>query len=202
MAAIEQFTGMDMEQLVAAPLVAACDAQVQLARSTAGFIQQVGVDEQGKTRTASFLYQQEEPEETMQEKRQSMRVEVPLLAMVPVPNLQIDEVGLTFDMEVRQSERKETEMQAGGNLEGGIGFGPAKVSMRGTVSSHSQHTRESDYSAKYHLEIRAANHGTPEALERVRDLMLTGIVPVPVKNVVVEKQKSAVSANTKNAEKN
>lgn len=184
--AAEQFTGMDMGQLVSAPLVAACDAQMQLARSTAGFIQQVGVDEQGKTRTASFLYQQG----TEGGKRQEMQVEVPLLAVVPLPNLQIDEIGLTFDMEVRQSERKESEMQTQGNLDGALGFGPAKVSMRGTVSSHSHHTRASDYSAKYHFEIRAANHGTPEAIERVRDLMLAGIVPDDTENFREEKRKN------------
>lgn len=191
--AAEQFTGMDMGQLVSAPLVAACDAQMQLARSTAGFIQQVGVDEHGKTRTAIFLYQQE----TEGGERQERQVEVPLLAVVPVPNLQIDEVGLTFDMEVRQSEQQEAEMQAEGNLEGGLGFGPAKVTMRGTVSSHSHHTRASDYSAKYHFEIRAANHGTPEALERVRDLMLGGIVPDSAGN----RQKNVLCSERKTPEK-
>ncbi len=196
--AAEQFTGMDMGQLVSAPLVAACDAQMQLARSTAGFIQQVGVDEQGKTRTASFLYQQE----TEGGERQEMQVEVPLLAVVPLPNLQIDEVGLTFDMEVRQSEQKESEMQAEGNLESGLGFGPAKVSMRGTVSSHSHHTRASDYSAKYHFEIRAANHGTPEAIERVRDLMLAGIVPDDRKNMREDKRKNMAPSEQKKQEKN
>lgn len=183
MAGVEQFTGVDMEQLIGAPLTAACDAQLQLARSTAGFIQQVGVDEHGKVRTAAFLYQQGAAEA----EKQDMRVEVPLLAMVPIPNLQIDEVGLTFDMEVRQSETKDSEMQAGGDLSGGIGFGPAKVSMRGTVSSHNHHTRVSDYSAKYHFEIRAANHGIPEALERVRDMMLSGLISAPTGSVVEKK---------------
>lgn len=194
--AVEQFTGMDMAQLIGAPLVAACDAQIQLARSTAGFISQVGVDDNGQTRTACFLYQQEEAEGTVQDRK----VEVPLLAMVPIPNLQIDEVGLTFDMEVRQSERTEMEMQAGGNLEGGIGFGPAKVSMRGSISSHSHHTRGSDYSAKYHFEVRAVNHGAPEALERVRDLMLSGIMPVPAKSVEAERQEAMAEENSKKEE--
>lgn len=173
MATAEQFTGMDMDQLVAAPLVAVADAQLQLADSTAGFIRRVGIDENGKPRTAAFLYQQAGMNGEGQMEQQNRQVEVPLLAMVPVPNLQIDEVGLTFDIEVRQSERKESARQLEGNLDGGVGFGPAKVSVRGTVSSHSHHTRQSDYSAKYHLEIHASNHGTPEALERVRDIMIS-----------------------------
>lgn len=196
--AAERFTGMDMGELVSAPLVAASDAQMQLARSTAGFIQQVGVDGNGKTRTASFLYQQEMEEG----ERREMQVEVPLLAMVPVPNLQIDEVGLTFDMEVWQSEQKESEMQIEGNLAGCLGFGPAKVSMRGTVSSHSHHTRASDYSAKYHFEIRAANHGTPEALERVRDLMLAGILPDPRENIQGNEEKHISQIKRKKPDEN
>lgn len=176
MAIAEQFTGMDMAQLVAAPLVAVADAQLQLADATAGFIRRVGIDENGRPRTAVFWYQQDGSSGEGQGKQQDRQVEVPLLAMVPVPNLQIDEVGLTFDIEVRQSERKESEREMEGNLNGGIGFGPAKVSVRGTVSSHSHHTRKSDYSAKYHLEIRASNHGTPEALERVRDIMISNCI--------------------------
>lgn len=171
----EQYTGMDMDQLVAAPLVAVADAQLQLADATAGFIRRVGTDERGHPRTVAFFYQQEEISGEGQRGPQDGQVEVPLLAMVPLPNLQIDEVGLTFDIEVRQSERKESERKLEGNLEGGIGFGPAKASLRGTVSSHSHHTRQSDYSAKYHLEIHASNHGTPEALERVRDIMISAV---------------------------
>lgn len=173
MAIAEQFTGMDMDQLVGAPLVAVADAQLQLADSTAGFIRRVGIDENGNPRTASFLYQQDGIDGEGQAAQQNSQVKVPLLAMVPVPNLQIDEVGLTFDIEVRQSERKESERELGGNLDGSVRFAPAKVSVRGTVSSHSHHTRQSDYSAKYHLEIHASNHGTPEALERVRDIMIS-----------------------------
>lgn len=169
----EQFAGMDLDQLVGAPLVAVADAQLQLADATAGFIRRVGMDENGEPRTAAFLYQQDEGGQEGQVQQQNRQVEVPLLAMVPVPNLQIDEVGLTFDIEVRQSERKEPERGIEGSLGGSAGFGPVRVSVRGTVSSHSHHTRQSDYSAKYHLEIRASNHGTPEALERVRDLMIS-----------------------------
>lgn len=177
MALAEQFTGIEMSQLIGAPLSAVVEAELQLADSTARFIQRVGVDEEGKTRTATFLFQRGMVTDGGQEERQDMQVDVPMLAVVTVPNLQIDEVGLTFDMEVKQSERKDSHSRLEGGLEGGAGFGPAKVSIRGNVSAHNQHTRQSDYSAKYHVDIRATNHGTPEALSRVRDMMLSGLLP-------------------------
>ena len=40
----EQFSGLPMEELIGGPLLAACDAQVQLARATADFINAVGFE--------------------------------------------------------------------------------------------------------------------------------------------------------------
>lgn len=53
----EQFAGLQMDQLIGAPLRAAADASTQLANSTADFTNRVGFDEDGKLRTADFGYQ-------------------------------------------------------------------------------------------------------------------------------------------------
>lgn len=58
MAIGEQFSGLDMKNLIGAPLGAAADASVQLAHSTADFINTVGFDKNGKTRTAVFKFNQ------------------------------------------------------------------------------------------------------------------------------------------------
>ena len=41
-----QFSGLPMENLIGAPLTAACDAQVMLARATQDFISEVGFETQ------------------------------------------------------------------------------------------------------------------------------------------------------------
>jgi hypothetical protein len=43
-----------------------------------------------------------------------MSLQVPLLAIVPIPNLQIDEVNIIFDMEVKECEKSESSLDAGG----------------------------------------------------------------------------------------
>ena len=43
-----QFDGLDMDALIGGPLRAACDAQEQLARATAEFIKQVGMETGGQ----------------------------------------------------------------------------------------------------------------------------------------------------------
>lgn len=174
----EQFTGLDMGKLIGAPLAAATDASLMLANSTAEFINQVGFDGNGKVRNAAFVYQVRNMNEDGTSSLDDMRVEVPMLAVVPIPGLQLDEMNVFFDMEVKQSERINGASEIGAGISGGLGLGMAKVCINGSVSSHKENTRSSDYSAKYHVDIRAANHGMPEGLARVLDMMAANAAPV------------------------
>ncbi len=177
MGVTEQFAGLDMGMLIGAPLTAAADASIMLADATADFINRVGFDENGKVRNATFAYQTQSVNEDGTGSLDEMRVEVPILAIVPLPGLQLDEVNVIFDMEVKQSEKINKETKTGAGLSGGLGFGPAKVNISGSVSSHKENTRSTDYSAKYHVDIKATNHGTPEGLARVLDIMAANLSP-------------------------
>lgn len=180
MAIAEQFAGLDMQQLIGAPLSAAADASSQLANSTADFINRVGFDANGKVRTVAFAYQKSSVNEDGTSNLDQMRVDVPMLAIVPIPNLQVDEVNILFDMEVKQSEKSEQSMDMGATLSGSLNLGIVKVSVTGSVSAHSSNTRSSDNSAKYHVDVRATNHGIPEGLARVLDMMAANVAPALV----------------------
>jgi hypothetical protein len=172
-----QFRGLDMRNLIGGPLTAAAEASVMLARSTADFINQVGFDSEQKTRNVLFKFNRALPDPDGNISQDEMAVEVPLLAIVPIPNLQIDEVNVTFDMEVKNSERSDSSTSMGASLSGGVKIGPVNISISGSVSSASSNTRSSDNSAKYHVSVFAANHGTPEGLARVLDMMATSVTP-------------------------
>lgn len=180
MAIAEQFAGLDMEQLIGAPLRAAADASTQLANSTADFINRVGFDREGKVRTVAFGYQRRSANEDGTSNLDEMKVDIPMLAIVPIPNLQVDEVNVLFDMEVKQSEKQEFGMDLGASITGSANLGFIKVSVTGSVSAHQSNTRSSDNSAKYHVDVRATNHGTPEGLARVLDMMAANVAPMLV----------------------
>lgn len=186
MAIGEQFSGLDMKNLIGAPLGAAADASVQLAHSTADFINTVGFDKNGKTRTAVFKFNQIGKNEDGSIENQEMSVDVPLLAIVPIPNLQVDEVNILFDMEVKQSEKSESSSDYGGSFSGTANFGIFKATVSGSVSAHSSNTRSSDNSAKYHVDVSATNHGTPEGLARVLDMMAANIAPTIASSIAVD----------------
>lgn len=191
MAIAEQFTGLPMEQLIGAPLRAAADASLQLAESTAEFIRKVGFDGKGKVRTAAFGYQRSNPNEDGTSSLEEMQVEIPLLAVVPVPNLQVDQVNLLFDIEVKQSERREASIELSAGASGKLGA--LKVGITGSVSAHQTNTRSTDNSAKYHVDIRAANHGTPEGLARVLDMIAANMTPMLVDSALKDENGQPLS---------
>jgi hypothetical protein len=126
-----------------------------------------------------------------------MSLQVPLLAIVPIPNLQIDEVNILFDMEVKECEKSESSLDAGGSFSASIGFGPFRVSVSGSVSSHQNNTRSTDNSAKYHVDVRAANHGTPEGLARVLDILAVSAAPALLASRMVDNNGNEADAATK-----
>ena len=52
-----QFSGLPIENLIAAPLLAASEGQKSLASSTASFITEVGLDDKGNTKSVTFNYE-------------------------------------------------------------------------------------------------------------------------------------------------
>ncbi len=185
MAAIaDQFKGLDMGSLIGGPLTAAADASIMLADSTADFINHVGFDNNGKVRTVAFSYQKRSANEDGTSNLDEMKMDIPMLAIVPIPNLQLDEVNVLFDMEVKQSESSQKSLDVGAGLNGQLRLGPIKVSISGSVSVHQENTRKSDNSAKYHVDVRATNHGTPEGLARVLDMMVANVAPALVGSTI------------------
>jgi Protein of unknown function (DUF2589) len=196
-----QFKGLPMGDLIGGPLSAACDAQVKLAQATADFIKVIGFKPPpdpkadpngvGDTRTAGFKFKRpmDNPAPAAPPAagtapviyEELVELEVPLLAIVKVPNLSITTVDITFDMEVKSSfaAKESTDKSASASAEIGVNWGvfTAKVNISGSVASHQENTRTSDNSAKYHVSVHAEDKGMPEGLARVMDILQTAVAP-------------------------
>lgn len=173
-----------MDQLIGGPLRAAADANAHLANSTADFINNIGFDNKGNVRNVMFGYQKRTANEDGTSNLDELKVAVPILAIVPIPNLQVDEVNILFDMEVKQSEREESSRDMSASLDASVKIWPVRVNVTGSVSSHQSNTRSSDNSAKYHVDVRATNHGIPEGLARVLDMMAANVAPALVSSTL------------------
>ncbi|HXP01260.1 MAG TPA: DUF2589 domain-containing protein [Luteibacter sp.] len=186
-----QFKGLPMGDLIGAPLSAACEAQVKLAQATADFIKVIGFlppasandpNGVGATRTASFKFKRPVDNPTGNGiAEEEVELEVPLLAIVKVPNLSITNVDITFDMEVKssfsQTESEDKKGEFSADMSIGWGIFSAKVHVAGSVATHKENTRTSDNSAKYHVAVHAEDKGMPEGLARVMDILQTACAP-------------------------
>lgn len=190
MSVADQFKGLPMESLIGGPLQAAVDANMLLAQSTASFINDVGFiptkDADGNTvpgapRMSDFSFERPGKDKDGNPTVEMVKIKVPMLAIVPIPNLQVSSVDITFDMEVKTSTSSTSKSSKSASIDANItanyGFVKAKVNIQGSVSSSKENTRSSDTSAKYHVQVMAKNMGLPEGLARVLDMMNAAAQP-------------------------
>lgn len=172
--------GINYSALIGAPLEAAIKAQAMAARSTWEFIQEVGLntDESGNKSAVNvtFLYQKE---------GQLVRLVVPILTIVPIPLIIIDEVDIQFKANIHASASQASEVTESeaisGELgaRGKIGWGPFSLSaeFKASYSSKkdSKATQNSEYSVEYTQDVRvhASQAGMPAGLATVLNILST-----------------------------
>lgn len=179
----EEFRGLPMESLIGAPLKAASQANLLLAKSTSDFIDAVGFNTNkggNKTvKTAQFSYNVKDK----QGDDKQVDLKIPTLSIVQIPSLKVDLIDITFDMEVKSSEEEKSSNDKTGSfsVDASSGWGPVKLDAKvsGSISTHKENTRSTDKSAKYHVQVRATDSGISEGLSRVLDIMNESIVRPP-----------------------
>jgi len=181
----DQFGALPMTDLIAAPLLAACEAQMILAKTAADFIDKVGMntDANGNktARTVDFAMSRPVQQTDGTMKQELVNIQAPLLALVHVPALIIKEVTIDFEMEVRSSSTEKSGLDTKAAMEASgtanWGFARASVKVQGSVSSHKESTRTSDTRAKYTVHVEARDDGPPEGLSRLLDIMAQAVTP-------------------------
>ena len=194
---LKDFQGLPISELIVDPLVSAAKGQKKLAGVTLDFVSQIGFepdpDDPKKTRTKTVDV---EVERLIKGKTTPLKqmVKMPLLTMVTIPNLSISDVKVHFDMEVKShSQNTEThddkeENQSGSEVHAsvsghfwGIGFqagGSHHNSHTGTLTTHSENTRSTDFSARYSIDVEATQNPPAEGLARFTQMLASTLEPV------------------------
>lgn len=165
----EAVVQMPISELIAAPLEAAIEAQSRLARSTVDFITEIGFekDRNGDDRARDLAFVVQRPGKDGA-KSERMEVLAPLLALVPVPSLAIEEMNINFQMEVTSTDKVSEKSETGGTADG-------RIVVAGKISSNADHTRETNQSAKYQIEIKARRQTPPEGLSKLLDVFAAAV---------------------------
>lgn len=173
---------LPMDKMIAAPLQAMIKAQVSASKSYADFLMQVCIQD-GKAVAIQFDYDETIVNEQGEYQGVvSKTMKVPLLAAITHPNISIMEGNVEFELTINQfAEDKSTSKKEGG-VEGKVGWGPFSVSVKGSISNHSEQTRKTDTTARYKFNTRIARQEPPEAMMKVIDFLVSASTkPVVVK---------------------
>lgn len=159
------------DQAFGAPLDAAIGAQTRAANSALNFLLNVGFtkDRNGlqKTNYAEFEFEEIKGDGS----KEVRKLKIPLILLINIPQLEITEGVVSFDLEVSQTAEHKDNVEAGGELEGKVGWGPFSVSLKARASYAQSNTRKTDTRAKQHVSMTVKQADPPEALNVMMEIM-------------------------------
>ena len=205
----QQFSGLPIKSLIGAPLKAAAEANSMMARTQTQFLLSTCFDEkeEGKNYTPIMINMTLSRPTIKSNGEAGENMEsafnLPLLTLLPLNSLAVDDVKVDFEMEVKSSfsNDKETSSQSESAAEGsfsakyGIGCFSAEVhgsvSQKSSSSSSDKSHYEKSNSAKYEISVHAGQIPLPEGVTTIIQAFTQSIAPIQLKsdeNVLPYKQ--------------
>ena len=171
-----EFQALPLDFIIAAPLTAAVKAQAVVAAATCDLIKTM-LDKEGVPVSVPFQIEAKDADN----KSRSVKINVPMLSLVPVPHLRIDSLTVHFKYEITQSLRRseQAEKNASVQLKTGAGLSLwAEATLQGSVSSKSSEESSTNRSGQLEITLHASEAPMPEGLARILNL-LAKTVEVP-----------------------
>jgi hypothetical protein len=193
--AVKELRDIPFGYLIGEPLKAAIEAQAIAAKTTIDFIEKVGflphkvnnipvrdsmlfADEDadaiaGEVRNVKFTYKKRDENNV----ESSFELSVPILSIVPIPILRVDEVMIDFTakltdvVENASKENFQLSAQADGNYKSW--WSPVALEFRTAMSYESSKTSSSRYTRDYTMSIhvRAVQDDMPAGLSKILDIL-------------------------------
>ncbi|MTI31082.1 DUF2589 domain-containing protein [Xanthovirga aplysinae] len=205
----QQFTGLPMGDLIGGPLIAAASANNQMAATQTKFIMDTCFQKEGSDDDATYkpvmikmlltqgvINPSSDPGGDPTITTVDTTFDLPLMTIIPMNSLAVDNVDISFDMEVKssfsdeRSEESATSTAAQASLEAKVGWGPFSATVRGSIShdsssssSYNSHYQKSN-SAQYSVKVHAGQLPLPDGVGVVLDALTKSIQPtiMPTEN--------------------
>lgn len=180
----KSFESLPIDQLICAPILAVAQGQSELCRVYIDHLLELAFekDNDGKptenARVIKFNLTRNVITPDGEVKPQTVLVEAPLLALVPVPAFTMDEATVRFTMEVKEvSASKDTKTTEASATAGFSKWG-FHAEVTGKVTTSSENTRSSDHSAKYDIYARAVQQQPAEGMAKLTQIFASVIEPI------------------------
>ena len=177
---------LPMEQIIGGPLQAIVKAQSMAANSTAAFITQVGLlpadpanpGSGSVARTVDFSFKRLKPppDDKTQPTQETVNLTVPLLTIVPVPFIRIEEATIDFDCQVSSSTLDTSSHSIGVDATASGGFWGVHFAVKASYSTQSTHKDQVDKRATLKVHVKAVQDDMPGGLKKMLDILETAVI--------------------------
>lgn len=196
--ATQELQSIPFRHLIGAPLNAAIEAQAESAQVTIDFIQKVGFappatgggtitgTDWGDVRQVTFKYKKVSASGVLTD----ASLEVPVLSIVPIPFIRIDEVNIDFTAKINEveTETATTALSVGAEASGAYSsfLSPVRVSFKASMSYNRNTSSSSKFEKEYQMRVtvRAVQDDMPAGLSKVLQIMEKIIVEKSTANAL------------------
>lgn len=200
----QELSSIDFESMIGGPLVAVINAQAQAAMSTVNFVKEVGFKKPdaeeaagGDTSTKEPIYVSfEYPKElspyqpatdttpAVPATYQTQELKVPILTLLPVPFIRVDEATVDFNAKINSVEYRKTDtnLKVDASLEAKAGWlwGSAKLKVSTAFQRTTQQGNTVDRTYSMAVHVKAVQDEMPAGMERVLGILEGAITSTPV----------------------
>lgn len=179
---------LPMEHIIGSPLVAIIKAQSLAANSTAKFINHVGMEtvdvpahgsvdatKKSVARMVDFEFERNITKADNTPGVESVNISVPLLTIIPVPFIRIQQATIDFECNVSSTTVDTSETKFGVDASVSGGFFGVDVSVKSSFSTQHTHKNEVTRSACLKVHVEAVQDQIPAGLQRILDILQTAI---------------------------
>jgi Protein of unknown function (DUF2589) len=167
---------IDFQKMIGGPLQAAVDAQVASSLATINFINAVGFtapDAGGKRELVmvDFTHTRKDVDADGKATTKDVALKVPLLAMLPIPSLRIEQVVIDFNVKLNSVESSSVSDDLNVKADLAIGWGP--VNFKVSASYQRKTTTNVEVKREYALavNVKAVQDEIPAGLEKVLGML-------------------------------
>lgn len=184
----QELTSIDFQSMIGGPLNAVVKAQAQSAQTSVDFIKSVGFNStDGKPTMVTFEYdkviEKKDAAGVITPIATPMKLTVPILTMLPIPFIRVEEVTIDFNAKinsvVESTTASSSELNASLAVKGGWGPVSAelKCSYSNKKSTSATDKTERTYSLVIH--VRAVQDELPAGMEKLLGVLENSIKEVP-----------------------
>lgn len=195
----QELSNINFESMIGGPLNAVIKAQAQSAQTSVDFIKSVGfnapdaAENPGKPTMVTFEYTKiiEKPGPLVAGKPgptvptpTDMKLTVPILTMLPIPFIRVEEVTIDFNAKinsvVESTTTQSSELAASLAVKGGWGPVSAELKCSYSTKKSSSATDKTERTYSLTIHVRAVQDELPAGMEKLLGILENSIKEVPV----------------------